>query len=99
MDRDEIIATLRVCEQDLRTRGVRHAALFGSTARGTAGSRSDIDIMIDIDHATVRDVYTYVGLAQHIAALFPADKVDVVNRNALKSFVRPPAEADAVYAF
>jgi predicted nucleotidyltransferase len=99
MNRDEIISTLRACEQDLRTRGVRHAALFGSVARGTAGPQSDIDIMIEIDHATVRDVYTYVGLAQHIAELFPADKVDVVNRNALKPYVRPPAEADAVYAF
>jgi predicted nucleotidyltransferase len=72
----------------LRTRGVRHA-----------GPQSDIDIMIDIDHTTVRDVYTYVGLASYIADLFPDDKVDVINRNALKSFVRAPAEADAVYVF
>jgi predicted nucleotidyltransferase len=99
MNRQDIITRLKACEQDLRARGVRHAALFGSVARGTAGPQSDIDIMIDIDHAAVRDVYTYVGLANYIADLFPADKVDVVNRNALKSHVRPPAEAEAVYAF
>jgi len=99
MRRDDIIATLRASEQDLRARGVRHAALFGSVARDTAGPQSDIDIMIDIDRATVRDVYTYVGLAQHIAGLFPADKVDVINQNALKPGIRKPAESDAVYAF
>ncbi len=99
MNSREIIETLRAYETDLRERGVRHAALFGSAARGTAGQESDIDIMVDIDHATVGDVYTYVGLATYIANLFPADRVDVVNRNALKPLVRQPAEADAVYAF
>jgi predicted nucleotidyltransferase len=33
-----------------------------------------------------------------IAALFTRP-VDVVDRNALKPYVRPPAEGDAVYAF
>jgi uncharacterized protein len=99
MDTPEIIATLRSYERGLRERGVRHVALFGSVARGTAGPESDIDVLIDIDHATVEDVYTYVDLATYIADLFPGDRVDVVNRNALKPSVRPPAEADAVYAF
>ncbi len=99
MKTQEIIAKLKACEQDLQARGVRHAALFGSVARDTAGPESDIDIMIDIDHAAVQDVYTYVGLAAYIAGLFPTERVDVVNRNALKSYVRPPAESDAVYAF
>jgi uncharacterized protein len=33
-----------------------------------------------------------------ISALFTGD-VDVVDRHALKPYVRPPAESDAVYAF
>jgi len=99
MKKDDVIATLRACEEDLRARGVRHAALFGSLARGTAGPESDLDILIEIDHTTVRDVYAYVGLAQHIAGLFPSDKVDVINQNALKPSARAPAQSDAVYAF
>ena len=62
MDSGDVIDTLRRHEQDLRSRGVRHAALFGSVARGTAGPASDIDIMIDIEPEAVRDVYAYVGL-------------------------------------
>lgn len=49
MERDEIIKRQKACEADLRTRGVAHAALFGSRARENARPDSDTDIMIDID--------------------------------------------------
>jgi len=48
MDRQQVIATLRAHEEELRRRGVRHAALFGSVARGEAISTSDIDILIEL---------------------------------------------------
>ncbi len=98
MDSQQIIATLQKFEPDLRARGVRHAALFGSVARGTAGPESDIDIMIDIDPAADLDVYAYAGLKRYVAELFTGP-VDVVNREALRPYLRPPAEAEAVYAF
>jgi predicted nucleotidyltransferase len=98
MNSQDIIATLLENEKALRARGVRHAALFGSAARGTAGPESDIDIMIDIDPEAIQDVYAYVGIKNYIAELF-SGPVDVIDRAALKPLVRPPAEADAVYAF
>ena len=98
MKSQDVIATLREHEEDLRARGARHAALFGSVARGTAGPDSDIDIMIEIEPETVRDVYTYVGLRNYVADLF-SEPLDVVNREALRPHLRRPAEGDAVYAF
>ncbi len=98
MDKHGIIARLRENETALRARGVTHAALFGSRARGDDQPGSDIDIMIEIAPDAVQDVYAYVGLKSYIAGLF-AEPVDVVDRAALKPFVRPPAESDAVYAF
>ncbi|HEY4985395.1 MAG TPA: nucleotidyltransferase domain-containing protein [Bradyrhizobium sp.] len=98
MDKQQILERLRENESALRERGVTHAALFGSRARGDNRPDSDIDIMIDIAPDAVRDVYTYVGLKNYIAALFPGT-VDVVDREALKPYVRPAATADAVYAF
>lgn len=98
MSKESIIATLKRNEAALRARGVAHAALFGSRARGDDRPGSDIDIMVDVDTDAVRDVYAYVGLKSFIAGLFD-EPVDVVGREFLKPLVRPPAESDAVYAF
>jgi predicted nucleotidyltransferase len=98
MQRDEIIEKLRQSEADLRARGVAHAALFGSAARGEQRSDSDIDIMVEIAPDARIGVFQYVGIVQFIEALFPM-RVDVANREGLKPFVRPSAERDAIYAF
>ena len=98
MNRTEATDVLRRYESELRTRGVRRAAVFGSVARGEAGPASDVDIMIDLDPDAGLDVFAYSGLKCFIARLFVA-RVDVVNRNALKPDLKAPAERDAVYAF
>ena len=98
MNAQQIIGVLRENEPALRARGVAHAALFGSHARGEARPDSDIDIMIEIAPDAVRDIYSYVGLKDFIAELFTGP-VDVVNREFLKPYVRPAAETDAIHAF
>ena len=98
MNRDEIIARLRENEAALRARGVAHAALFGSRARGDEGPGSDTDIMIEIDPDAPVGVYEYVRLKEYIASLFDG-RVDVISREGLKPYVRPVATADAIYAF
>ena len=98
MNSQEIIAKLKENEATLRSRGVSHAALFGSRARGDNRPDSDIDIMIEIDPEAHLGVWGYVGLKEYIAALFDGP-VDVVDREALKSYVAPAATADSVYAF
>jgi predicted nucleotidyltransferase len=98
MDRETIIARLRENETELRARGVTHAALFGSRARGDARADSDTDIMIEIDPEAHIGVWGYAGLKEYIASLFDGP-VDVVDREGLKPYVRPAATADAIYAF
>lgn len=98
VDRREIIDRLRQNEAALRARGVSHAALFGSRARGDNRPDSDIDIMIEVDPAAGIGVYEYVALKDYIAALFDRP-VDVVSRDGLKPYVKPAVTTDAIYAF
>jgi predicted nucleotidyltransferase len=97
-NRQEIIDRLRQNEPALRARGVSHAALFGSRARGDNRPDSDIDIMIEVDPAAGIGVYEYVALKDYIAALFDRP-VDVVSRGGLKPYVKPAVTTDAIYAF
>jgi predicted nucleotidyltransferase len=98
MNREDAIQVLLRHEHNLRARGVQHAALFGSTARDEAGPSSDVDVLIELSPDAKLDVFDYVELKQYIATLFPT-RVDVVNRDGLKPYIRRPAAADAIYAF
>jgi predicted nucleotidyltransferase len=100
MNSSEALETLRRSEPDLRARGVRRAAVFGSVARGDSRPDSDIDIdiMVEIDPEAHLTVFDYSGLKDYIASLFDGP-VDVGNRDGLKPYVRPTATVDAIYAF
>ncbi|MDH3028848.1 nucleotidyltransferase family protein [Methylobacterium fujisawaense] len=98
MDKQLALDILRTNEAELRRRGVLHAALFGSVARGDAGDDSDLDVLIDIDAPVVGGLFGYVGLCHFIDDLFPI-RVDVADRASLKDRVRKHAERDAVFAF
>ena len=98
MTRDEILDCLRRNERALRARGVAHAALFGSRARGDDGAESDIDILVEIMPDISMGVFAYVDVVQAIEDLF-SERVDVSDREALKPHVRPAAEREAIYAF
>lgn len=97
MNTEHALTILRKNERDLRARGVRRAALFGSLARGDNRFGSDIDIMIEIEPDADIGVFEYAEIKQYIASLFDGP-VDVVSRDNLKPFIRP-AVADAIYAF
>ncbi|HTV89357.1 MAG TPA: nucleotidyltransferase family protein [Stellaceae bacterium] len=98
MDRDQIIGLLRAHEGDLRERGVRRAALFGSVARASASPTSDIDILVELDPEAPIDLYAYARLKTYISGLFNGP-VDVIDRDALKPYLRRTALTDAIYAF
>jgi predicted nucleotidyltransferase len=82
----------------LRSRGIAHAAVFGSVARGEAGPDSDVDILVDLDPAKRLNLIDYVRLQDDLSALV-GHPVDLVNRKTLKPLLRDAIVAEAVDVF
>ncbi|MGE5567304.1 MAG: nucleotidyltransferase family protein [Parcubacteria group bacterium] len=99
MTREEVLQVLKDHEAELKQRGVAHAALFGSLARGEAGPKSDIDIMIDFDPEAPITMWDYVAVIRYVKGLFRRRKADVVNHGGMNKYILPTAERDAIYAF
>jgi uncharacterized protein len=95
---DAAIATLRRYESALRARGIRHAAVFGSVARGDNRPDSDLDILVEFEPEAEGSIYEYMRLKDYVAGLFEGP-VDVIDRDALKPHLRAPSARDAIYAF
>jgi predicted nucleotidyltransferase len=98
MDKNEALEILRRNAERLRACGIRHAALFGSVARGDSGPESDLDILLELEPGLPKDIFAYAGLKSEVAGLFDRP-VDVVSRDMLKPTIRTRVVADAVYAF
>lgn len=95
---DEALDTLRKAEAELRAKGIAHAGVFGSTARGEQRPDSDVDIVIAFEPSARISIYDFVGIQENIAELFDTS-VDVIDQRGLKPRVRENVERDLVYAF
>jgi uncharacterized protein len=98
MNVHDAIATLRRHEDALRARGIRHAAVFGSVARGDNRPDSDLDILVEFEPEAEGSVYEYVRLKDYIAGLFDGP-VDVIDRDTFKPHLRAPSAREAISAF
>jgi len=97
---ETVLSSLKGHRDALRARGVLHAAVFGSTARGTSNNASDVDIVIDLDEAKPINVFDYTSIKDEIKAIVgEGSKVDVVIREGLKGAIRRRVESEAIDAF
>ena len=92
------IETLRAHEFDLRSRGVRHVAVFGSVARGSQQRESDLDVLVELDPERPIGLFEYARLKLDLAELL-GSSADIVNRATLKPLLRDQVLRDAVDAF
>lgn len=63
---EQVIATLRAYEPELRQAGIRRLSLFGSVARGDAEAESDVDLAVEFDPAAEMDLIRLVALERWI---------------------------------
>ena len=94
----QVLNVLHAHEAELRRRGVCHAGVFGSVARGEAGSHSDINVLVDLDPLKPIGLFEYARIKLYIAELL-GGSADVVNRKTLKPLLREAILRDTMNAF
>jgi predicted nucleotidyltransferase len=98
MKRDEVIATLRDHEPELRAAGVVRLSLFGSTARDEARVDSDIDLLAAFDDGHALSLLDVIGIENRLSDLL-GQPVDLIEEGNLRPRVRERVSHEIVRAF
>jgi len=98
MNREQVIATLRGHEPELRAVGVIRLSLFGSTARGDHRPDSDVDLLAAFDDTRRISLLDIAGIERQISQML-GHSVELIEEGTLKPRVRNNVEAEAVRAF
>ena len=94
MRRQRVLELLSRSKPRLQARfGVTRLALFGSTARDTAASDSDVDVLVAFDGPATSK--RYFGVQFYLEDLLGCP-VDLVTEKALRSELRPSIEEERV---
>jgi len=95
MQRSQALKLLAQHKDELGHRfGIVSLALFGSTARDTAGLDSDVDILVSFNGPATSD--RYFGVQFYLEDLLGCP-VDLVTEKALRPELRPYIEREAVH--
>ena len=80
-----------------KTRPVLKAFIFGSFARGSADSESDIDILVDLDY-NERIGLQFVQMKLDLEKLLE-HKVDLVSTNGISKYIKPLVEKEKILIY
>ena len=95
---EQVIATLRAHEAELRRAGIRRLSLFGSVARGDAEAGSDIDLAAEFDPAARMDLFRLTALERRITEIL-GRRVDLLPEPVEKPRLRANIDRDRRLAF
>ncbi len=95
---EQVIATLRAHETELRRAGIRRLSLFGSVARGDADASSDVDLAVEFDPGARMDLFRLTALERRITEIV-GRRVDLLPEPAEKPRLRANIDRDRRPAF
>ncbi len=75
-----------------KTRPVLKAYLFGSYVRGMADSKSDIDILVDLDYSQKIGLQ-FIQMKLDLEKLLN-NKVDLVSSNGMSNYIKPLVDVE-----
>lgn len=95
---EQVIATLRAHEAELREAGIRRLSVFGSVARNEGRPDSDIDLAVELDPVARMDLFLLTGLQARLAKLLGRD-VDLIPEPVEKARLQARIDRDRRLAF
>ena len=99
MNREAALSVLKTIQPTLQARGVAHAILFGSVARGSATAASDIDVMLTPAPGVNLDLFDLGALQTLLEEAFPGHGVDIVLAPVRKASLRQAIGRDCAHVF
>ncbi len=95
---EQVIATLRAHEAELRRAGISRLSLFGSVARGDDEADSDVDLAAEFDPAARIGLFELVAIETRLGQLI-GRPVDLLAEPVEKARLRANIERDRRRAF
>ena len=93
MRSNEVSARLRENRATLQDLGVKSLALFGSAARGNAGSESDVDFLVEFSRPV--GLFEFIRLKQVLEKILGC-RVDLVTPDALRESMKAEILDEAI---
>ena len=94
-DRDDILRVIREIHSELASRfTVRRIGVFGSFAKGSEGTESDVDIIVELAEPTFDN---YMDLKFRLEDVLKRP-VDLVMADTVKPRIKPIIEQEVIYA-
>jgi predicted nucleotidyltransferase len=98
MNKPRAIRLITKHAEAIRSFGVQHLYLFGSTARGDSNSASDVDIFVDLRRGAHFSLFDLIDLRRYLGRILQA-RADVFPRRGLHRVIRGNIEREAVRVF
>ncbi len=98
MTRRETIRRLQRRKTEIKRFGVRHLAIFGSTARDQATEHSDTDILVEFEPHVHIGLFGFVEL-QRVLGDALSSRIDLATPGALRAEMRDEILSEAVRVF
>ncbi|MBN8584780.1 MAG: nucleotidyltransferase family protein [Ignavibacteria bacterium] len=92
--REETVNKIRKFFKD---KPVIKAYLFGSYARNEQDEKSDIDILVELDHTTPVGLY-FITMKMELEEIL-GQKVDLVSNGGLSKYIKPSIDKDKIMIY